>query len=60
MYNYTMDCYETKREILRFSEKMSKGLNKKKIKFINDMQYGLSKSKSCLISEISRSLDEIN
>lgn len=58
MYNYTMDCYETKREILRFSEKMSKGLNKKKIKFINDMQYGLSKSKSCLISEISRSLDE--
>ena len=37
---------------------MSKGLNKKKTKFINDMQYGLSKSKSCLISEISRSLDE--
>ena len=37
---------------------MSKGLNKKVSKFISDMQYGLSKSKSCLISEISRALNE--
>ena len=26
MNNYTMDCYEMKREILNFSKKMSKGL----------------------------------
>ena len=58
MNNYTMDCYEMKREILNFSKKMSKGLNKKVFKFISDMQYGLSKSKSCLISEISRALNE--
>lgn len=58
MNNYTMDCYEMKREILNFSQKVSKGLNKKGIKFVCDMQYGLSKSKSCLISEISRSLSE--
>ena len=58
MNNYTMECYETKREILNFSKKMSRGLNKKGIKFVSDMQYGLSKSKSCLISEISRSLSE--
>lgn len=58
MNNYTMDCYETKREILNFSKKMSKDLNKKGTKFVSDMQYGLSKSKSCLISEISRSLNE--
>ncbi len=58
MNNYTMDCYETKREILNFSKKLSGGLNKKVIKFVCDMQYGLSKSKSCLISEISRSLNE--
>lgn len=58
MNNYTMDCYETKREILNFSKKISKGLNKKQIKFVCDMEYGLSKSKSCLISEIARSLDE--
>ncbi len=58
MNNYTMDCYETKREILNFSKKLSKGLNKKITRFVCDMQYGLSKSKSCLISEISRSLNE--
>lgn len=58
LINYTMDCYETKREILKFSKKISQGLNKKGIKFVSDMQYGLSKSKSCLISEISRTLNE--
>lgn len=58
LINYTMDCYETKREILNFSKKISEGLNKKGTKFISDMQYGLSKGKSCLISEISRSLNE--
>ena len=58
MNKYTMNCYEMKREILNFSKKMSKGLNKREKKFISDIQYGLSKSKSCLISEISRSLNE--
>ena len=58
MNNYTMEVYETKREILNFSKKMSEGLNKRERKFIYDMQYGLSKSKSCLISEISRALNE--
>ena len=58
MINYTMDCYEMKREILNFSKKISEGINKQGKKFISDMQYGLSKSKSCLISEISRSLNE--
>lgn len=58
MINYTTDCYEIKREILNFSNKIAVGLNKRKGKFISDMQYGLSKSKSCLISEISRSLSE--
>ncbi len=58
MNNYTMDCYEIKREILNFSKKISEGTNKKETKFIYDMQYGLSKSKSCLISNISRSLNE--
>ena len=58
MNNYTMDCYETKREILNFSKKMTIGLNKTITKFVIDMQYGLSRGKSCLISEIARSLDE--
>ncbi len=58
MNNYTIEVYEMKREILNFSKKISEGLNKKERKFILDMQYGLSKSKSCLISEISRTLNE--
>lgn len=58
MTNYTMDLYETKREILNLSKHMSRGLNKAGEKFVSDLQYGLSKSKSCLISEISRALDE--
>ena len=41
-----------------FSKKMANGVNKSTSKFVMDMQYGLAKSGSCLISEISRSLDE--
>ena len=58
MNNYTMNLYEIKREILNFTKRMSNGLNKSTIKFLMDMEYGIAKSKSCLISEISRALDE--
>lgn len=58
MNNFTTNTYEMKREILKFSKKMSNGLSKIVEKFVLDMQYGLAKGKSCLISEISRSLDE--
>lgn len=37
LINYTMDCYEKKREILNFSKKMSEELNKQGIKFVCDM-----------------------
>ena len=58
MNNYTTNIYEMKREIVTFSKKISNGVNKSTSKFVMDMQYGLAKSGSCLISEISRSLDE--
>ena len=58
MNNYTMDLYETKREIVKFSKKISAGLNKTTEKFIMDMQYGIAKSNTCLISGIARELDE--
>ena len=58
MNYYTTDLYETKREIVNFSKKVTEGVNKSTSKFIMDMIYGISKSKSCLISEISRSLEE--
>lgn len=58
MFNYTMDTYEMKREIVNFSKNIAIGVNKSTQKFIMDIQYGISKSGSCLISEISRSLKE--
>ena len=58
MNNYTLNTYEIKREIVTFSKKIANGVNKSTSKFVMDMQYGLAKSGSCLISEISRSLDE--
>jgi hypothetical protein len=58
MNNFTTNTYEMKREILQFSDKIAKNLNKSEIKFIKDMEYGLAASGSCLISNISRSLNE--
>ena len=58
MNNFTTNTYEMKREIVNFSKKISKGVNKPTTKFIMDMQYGLAKGGSCLISEVARSLDE--
>lgn len=58
MNNCTMNSYEMKRDILNFSKKISERVNKSTLKFIMDMQFGLAKSSSCLISEISRALDE--
>ena len=58
MNNFTTDTYEMKREIVKFSEKISKCVNKSTSKFVTDMQYGISKSGSVLLSEISRSLNE--
>ena len=58
MNNFTTNTYEMKREIINFSNKISKGLNKKETKFIKDMEYGIASSGSTLISNISRSLEE--
>lgn len=58
MNNFTMNLYEMKRDIVNFSKKISKGVNKPASKFVMDMQFGLSKGGSCLISKISRALDE--
>lgn len=58
MNNFTTNTYEMKREILNFSEKIAKNSNKSKNKFIKDIEYGIAASGSCLISDISRSLNE--
>ena len=58
MYNFNTDNYEMKREIINFSDKLSKGTSKANQKFTLDLQYGISASKSVLLSEISRELKE--
>lgn len=58
MTNYTTLNSNLKRGILRFSEKISQKLNRPVIKFVCDMIYGILASKSCLLSEISRNLNE--
>ena len=58
MNNFTKNTYEMKREILNFSKKIAKKLSKSEKKFIQDIEYGIAASGSCLISDISRSLNE--
>lgn len=43
---------------MNFCKKISKGVNKPITKFIKDIEYGIASSGSCLISNISRSLNE--
>lgn len=58
MNNYTTECYEVKREILKFSNKRSDNLDKPTKKFISDMIYGIEKNESILFSNIARALNE--
>ena len=58
MNYFTTDLYETKREIVIFSDKLASGLSKPECKFVMDMMFGLSRSQSVLLSDIARSLDE--
>jgi hypothetical protein len=58
MANYTTLGSNLKRSILRFSEKLSKGLTRPDFKFISQMIYGLLSSQSCHLSKIARTLDE--
>lgn len=43
---------------MNFCEKISRGVNKPITKFIKDKEYGIVSSGSCLISNISRCLNE--
>ena len=54
----TTNTYKMKREIIRFSEKISAPLARPERKFMADMLYGMLSSRSCLLSEIAHSLQE--
>ncbi len=58
MAHFTSNTYQMKREILNFSNKISKNLSKPDKKFIADMTYGMLASESCLLTDIVDTLHE--
>ena len=58
MKNSTTNTYRMKREIIRYSEKISAPLARPERKFLADMLYGILASKSCLLSGIAHALQE--
>ena len=58
MLNSTSITYQMKREILTFSNKISKYLHKPERKFAADMTYGMLASGSCLLTDIVDQLHE--
>ena len=58
MANSTSNTYQLKREILFFSNKISKKLPKPERKFIADINYGMLASGSCLLTDIADQLHE--
>ena len=47
-----------KRRILRFSEKISKGLSRPAFKLVSQMIYDILAAQSCQLSKIGRTLNE--
>lgn len=58
MLNSTSITYQMKREILTFSNKMSRKLTRPEKKFMADMTYGMLASGSCLLTDIVDQLHE--
>lgn len=58
MTHFTSITYQKKREILSFSDKISRHLPRLDKKFSADMTYGILASKSCLLTDISEQLHE--
>ena len=58
MVNFTSNTYQMKREILNFSNKISKHLSKPEKKFTADITYGMLASGSCLLTDVADQLHE--
>ena len=58
MTNFTSNTYQMKREILNFSNKISKHLSKPDKKFSADMTYGMLAVGSCLLTDVVEQLHE--
>lgn len=58
MNNYTINTYEMKRDIVKYSKKICEGASKPQTKFTLDMIYGIFKSKNIHLSAIAEALEE--
>lgn len=58
MTNFTTKTYTLKREILSFSNKVSRKLSKPERKFTADITYGMLASGSCLLTDVVDQLHE--
>lgn len=58
MNNYTINTYEMKRDIVKYSKKICEGTSKPQTKFTMDMIYGIFKSKNIHLSAIAEALEE--
>lgn len=58
MSHFTSNTYTLKREILTFTNKISKKLSKPDRKFTADMTYGMLASGSCLLTDVCDQLHE--
>jgi len=58
MINYNRLTYELKLDISNFSNKISTGLTRPKMKFLTQMIYGLLEGNKTHLSEIARTLKE--
>ena len=59
MVNFTSNTYTLKREILTFSNKISKRFSKPDRKFTADMTYGMLAAGSCLLTDVVDQLHEV-
>ena len=58
MTHFTSNTYQMKREILNFSNKISRHLPRPDRKFTADMTYGMLAAGSCLLTDIVDQLHE--
>ena len=58
MINFTINTYILKREILTFSNKISRRLTKPERKFAADITYGMLAAGSCLLTDVTDQLHE--
>ena len=58
MLNSTTNTYTMKREVITFSNKISRSLPKPERKFTADMTYGMLAANSCLLTDVADKLHE--